>query len=581
MYLFDTLHQASNALSASQLGLQVAGQNLSNAQTPGYVRENLILETGTSRRLGNGTIIGTGVQVAGVVQVLDKFLEERLRHSTSDAFASGTQEKYYTQLEALLNETTESDLSTEINEFFNSIDNVQNHPEDVTYREMVAETGVRLTNDINRLGQAVMDMQRDVNKAINDAAGEINRLLGKIDSLNKNITLTETKTGNQAVGLRDERLNALTELSNYLNISVTEDEKTKGVTIYSGSDILLTDGFKAEVKIGAAAGKTVDDVIAAQLCLGDEMTPLDVRGGVVAGLYSAHQTILGGYLKNLNDFAGELVTSFNSVYTSGQGLTGYTELNSILRTENPDQAVGGVSNGGFTIQLHNTKTGVTTETFIEVREDDILKNWDGSLPFGSIAGAGTTFNDLAAAINAVEGLTATVNSLGELEIGTDNANVEFGFSNDTSGVLAVLGLNTFFTGTVGAGNARLPIGINQRVLDNPALFAASTGGIGHDADNGVLLAVLGTTSNPKLDGYSLIGRYDGIIAGTMLSASSVKASAMSDALYQQSLQAQRDSISGVNIDEETILMMTYQRMFQANSRIVTIIDEMMSTLIAL
>ncbi|MDR3234873.1 MAG: flagellar hook-associated protein FlgK [Planctomycetaceae bacterium] len=577
MYLFDTLHQASYALSASQLGLQVSGQNLNNVETPGYARESLILETGTSRRLGSGNVVGTGVRVAGIVQVIDNFLEERLRNSTSNAFATGTQEKFYTQLEALLNETTDTDLSSSINAFFNSIDNVLNHPEDVAYRAMTAEAGVKLVNDINRLDKAVADMQRDVNQAVNDAAGEINRLLSKIDALNKNITLTETKSGSQAVGLRDERLNALSELSNYIQISTKESSQTKGVTIYCGSDILLTDGFKAEVKVGAAAGKTVDDVIAAQLCIGDEMSPLDVRSGFVAGLYSAHQTILGGYRKQLNAFAGQLVQTFNEIYASGQGLTGYSELTSLAKTENPDAVIEGLENGGFYIQIYNKKTGTTTETYIEVKADGTPKEVETLADMFVAAGkSGTSYNDIAAAINAIDGLTATVNSVGELEIHTDNADIDFGFANDTSGALSKLGLNTFFTGTK-AGS----LGINERVLDNPALFAVSLGGVGNDAENGVLLAALGTASNSKLGGYSLVGRYDGIVSETMLAASSVKAAAASDMLYTESLQAQRDSISGVNIDEETILMMMYQRMFQANSRIVTIIDEMMATLIAL
>src|SRR5215469_3380995 len=102
MYLFDSLHMAYNALSVSQLGMQVTGQNLHGADTPGYTRSVLQLSTDTSRKLGNGHIVGTGVQVAGIVQVIDQFLEERLRLATGDAMGSANQQKYYTQLENLL-----------------------------------------------------------------------------------------------------------------------------------------------------------------------------------------------------------------------------------------------------------------------------------------------------------------------------------------------------------------------------------------------------------------------------------------------------------------------------------------------
>ncbi|MDR0328703.1 MAG: flagellar hook-associated protein FlgK, partial [Planctomycetaceae bacterium] len=130
---------ASNALSASQLGIQVTGQNLHNAEVPGYTRSVMQLATDTSRNLGNGITVGTGVKIAGVVQVIDQYLEERLRSATGDAMSTSTQQKYYTQLENLLNATHSNDLSASIIEFFNTIDNVLNHPEDESYRRMVVE----------------------------------------------------------------------------------------------------------------------------------------------------------------------------------------------------------------------------------------------------------------------------------------------------------------------------------------------------------------------------------------------------------------------------------------------------------
>jgi flagellar hook-associated protein 1 FlgK len=161
---------ASNALSASQLGIQVAGQNMNNAETPGYVRSTLQLSTDTSRKLGSGTVVGTGVQVSGIQQVIDLFLEERLRGATSDAMASGTQQKYYTQLEHLLSATTNNDLSTTILAFFNSIDNILNQPENLSYRGMAVELGVKLADDINTLARGIIDLQLEINRQIESSS---------------------------------------------------------------------------------------------------------------------------------------------------------------------------------------------------------------------------------------------------------------------------------------------------------------------------------------------------------------------------------------------------------------------------
>jgi flagellar hook-associated protein 1 FlgK len=574
MLLFDSLHQASTAMSASQLGLQVTGQNLTNAQTPGYVRESLLLETGTSRKLGNGTVIGTGVQVSGVIQVIDKFLEERLRSSNSDMLSSSTQEKFYTELEALLNETTESDLSSSLGEFFNSIDNILSHPENVSFRQMTVEQGVKLTNDIKRIADSVVSIQRGINTSINDSANEINRLVKKIDELNRNISLLETKEGHEAMGLRDERLNALSDLSKLINIKTTENTQTGSVSIYCGSDILLMDGVRNEIFVGGRKAES-DDVVMAELCIRDTMTPLDVRSGSVYGLYQAHSQILGGYAEKLNHFAENLIQEFNTIYSSGQGLTGYNSVTSLAMIDQPELPISlsdldfPVENGVFTIMVNNKPY----EIRIEVNESPTIDPFSLK-PIPTVRG--TSLNDIASAIDSIDNISATVNWHGQLEIIADDSSTEFSFSNDTSGIFAALGINTFFTGTNAA-----TIGINPTVLSDPSKFAASDGGVGQNTGNGVQLAAMAVASNLALGGVSIIEYYDGIVSETMLAGGIMKSVASSNSLYQQSLQTQRDSISGVNIDEETILMMTYQRMFQANSRLVTVIDEMLETLINL
>ena len=97
----------------------------------------------------------------------------------------------------------------------------------------------------------------------------------------------------------------------------------------------------------------------------------------------------------------------------------------------------------------------------------------------------------------------------------------------------------------------------------------------------MLLAALATTPNSALGGATLVGRYNGIVSETMMAAGTMKAITSANVLYHDSLRAQRASISGVNVDEEIIMMMTFQRMLQANSRFVSTIDEMMAVLLAM
>src|SRR5688572_29173180 len=140
MTLFSTIQTANNALLAAQLGLQVTGNNIANANTPGYIRERLLLAPATTQRYG-GVLLGLGVQVQGVVQITDRFLEERLRSATSDLANGEAQENVYVQLESLIGELSDTDLSTSLTGFFNSIHDIANQPDSVSVRNLAVLQG--------------------------------------------------------------------------------------------------------------------------------------------------------------------------------------------------------------------------------------------------------------------------------------------------------------------------------------------------------------------------------------------------------------------------------------------------------
>src|SRR6185369_5804091 len=125
MSLFGTIQNAGNALNAAQIGLQVTGNNIANANTPGYIRERVVLMPSPTQRLGN-LLLGSGVKVHSIVQEIDQFLEDQFRSASSDVSNSEIQENTYAQLEGLVGELSSSDLSTSLTKFFNSIQDILN-----------------------------------------------------------------------------------------------------------------------------------------------------------------------------------------------------------------------------------------------------------------------------------------------------------------------------------------------------------------------------------------------------------------------------------------------------------------------
>ncbi len=109
MSIFSTIQQSANALNVAQLGLQVVGNNIANANTPGYIRQELVQAPAAGMRVG-GVVLGYGVRAAGVVQQLDQYVVERMRQTQSNLSASEAVTGAYSQLESIFGELTDNDL---------------------------------------------------------------------------------------------------------------------------------------------------------------------------------------------------------------------------------------------------------------------------------------------------------------------------------------------------------------------------------------------------------------------------------------------------------------------------------------
>ena len=105
MSLLSSIQMAGNALQANQIGLQVTGQNISNADTPGYIDEQMNLVPGPVQQMG-GLLLGTGVQVQSITENIDSFLQTQLQGATSDQASADSLKGSYAQLEQVVGALT-------------------------------------------------------------------------------------------------------------------------------------------------------------------------------------------------------------------------------------------------------------------------------------------------------------------------------------------------------------------------------------------------------------------------------------------------------------------------------------------
>jgi len=565
MSLFSSIQLANNALRAQQIGMQVVGQNIANANTPGYIRARVNFSPAETQQVGD-LLLGLGVQVDGVVQQVDQFLQARLRDAVSDRTGAEAQEQTYLQLESIVGELSDTDLSTSLNDFIASVAEVLNQPESATVRNLAALQGKTLAQDINRLVSRVRDLRQDANERVIGAAEDINRLLEEIRALNVRITEVEggSTSESDAVGLRDQRELALTQLSELIDVR-TAEQSSGAINVFSGGDFLVFEGTARQVEVELTTDRGLS---IASLQISETESEISVSSGELAGLYAARDEILGGFIDQINEFAGTLAFEFNRVFSSGQGLSGYQSLTSEFAVDDVNAALDAAGldftpgNGQFQLQIFNKQTGLTQTT--DIRVD--LNGLDDD----------TTLTDLVAAIDAVDGVSASITADRRLSITSDSTNQDFAFAEDTSGILAALGVNTFFSGT-----SAQDIGVSQTILDDPSKFTASKTGVGQGTDNAVLLAGFLDQPLETQSGATLTEVYDRLTGSVTQGSAVTKSVAEGFRAFEQTLEGEQLAISGVSLDEEAVRLITFQRAFQASARYISTLSDLLDLIVNL
>jgi len=219
-------------------------------------------------------------------------------------------------------------------------------------------------------------------------------------------------------------------------------------------------------------------------------------------------------------------------------------------------------NGSFQIQVKNTVTNVTQTV-------DVFIDLNGLTTDTSLA-------DVTATINAISGISAQITLDNRLQITSDSNLTEFEFAKDTSGVLAALGINTFFT-----NSTTNDIGINQAVQDDATKFVGSRNGVGVDSEQAIALAGFIDTPLATYGQRSLSIIYEDFVGEVVQSAAVARSVTKGFLTFARTLEGQHLGISGVSIDQEAIDMLAYQRAFQASARLVATIDELLGILVNL
>ncbi len=220
-------------------------------------------------------------------------------------------------------------------------------------------------------------------------------------------------------------------------------------------------------------------------------------------------------------------------------------------------------NGAFQVQVYNRQTGLTQTT--DIRVD--LNGLDDD---------DTTLSRLAALLDAVDGIRARVTETRQLEIVADSPEQDFAFADDTSGILAALGINTFFSGTTARD-----LGVSSVLLSDPSKFAASRGGVGADTQLAVALAGFLDRPLAERNGATMASLYDTLVGNVAQGSAAAAAVVEGFRVFEESLLGQNLSISGVSLDDEAVRLLSFQRAYQAAAKYIQTLNELLGVLLDL
>lgn len=580
MGLTGALNIGATGLGASQLAIQITGNNLANAATPGYSRQMPILSPTRPENFGRMSI-GTGVRLADVRRNVDEALQQRLWQAISSEAAAAAQGDGLGQLEALLDELGERSLSDQLRRFFTAWSERANLSQSSA---VVIQQGAGLANFLSKLRGDVAKQTGSDGRQLGALAGKASQILDRIAGLNREISDFEAG-GGQANTLRDQRDQLVGELSQQMEVSIIP-QRNGTIDVLVGSTPVVLGGTSRGLRVRQeVSGEPPNTTSTPRVVTADDGSVLCVKGGRMGALLEGGTDgAVAELLSTLDRVTEQLIFRVNSLHATGFNRPGYTSLSSTvpLPIEDRGRSLNSPLNttmrglpwrptsGSLMVEVTGP-TGASQQVRIDVDLDGRLA--DGRVGFDD----DTTLEGLAAQLLAIDGLSARVSPEGRLEIEADPG-FHFGFSQDTSGVLATLGVNSFFTGR----DAR-DIAVREELRANPVLLATGRLVGGTFVENGTALELAQLRDAPleALGGRSIQQAWTDQVQQLGLQSGAARDAGEAAKLVRESLEAQREAISGVSIDEESINLLNYQRVYQASARFISVVDDLTRTLLSI
>jgi flagellar hook-associated protein 1 FlgK len=341
-----TLDTAKQTLLNTEVQIQTASNNISNAANTGYAKETAVVQSNPDLYTPAGWL-GTGATVTNITQSRDQFVEQELRDATSNASQYSNLTTELGSIQTAFNDDGSTGISQALGAFWDSWDQLVQNPSELSNQTSVYQAAQGLASTIQATSQRLTTIAtNDIPNQLQDTVNQANTLINQIANLNTAIA-NNSSVGSQPNALIDQRYQALSSLSSLIPVSYSQN--ASGVVTVTTTD--------ASGPLTIVQGGTATPISTASTITGGQF------GGLTQSL-----TDLNGYINRLNDFAGTLITQVNQIHTQDGGQAVFSGTDAATITASTDFLQGQTTANETTIASQMSSLQDSTITFTDGKQ---------------------------------------------------------------------------------------------------------------------------------------------------------------------------------------------------------------------
>ena len=619
--IFNSLHIGYSGLNAAQVGVDVTSHNIANADTQGYTRQRVVTTASHPVSLSS-EVSGNGVDVTEIESVFDKFVFSRFVSSGESKANSDFKRNTLEELSTYFPDIDGVGIKADLNRYFDLWQSFSDNPDNESMKIALAQQTQTLSQNISQTRDKIVTLQDTVDSQMVTYVNEVNSMAKEITELNVSINQIESVSDNNANDLRDKR-NLLEQSIAKLIGGEAFVGTIKSNTPVHGSIAKEQGAYTLQVAgFNIIDGSSFHQIGVTDSANSDGFHDLyyerqdglkipfkqDIKGGKIGAILEmrgsnknsltekAESGILQDTINMLDSFAAGLIENTNNIYANSattqmnSNKVGFNNTTPLVNTDKH------ISQGSFNIIVYDIDGNEVAKRAINIdASTKIGDSSDASSIIGQI-GMNSDDNSDGSSVNDVDDFI-NANFINPTAVGKNDGSLNFylksGFeeqgytfsivdsSSDSTNFAGAMGMSRFFDGE-NAKNMEL----NRSLAGDTSKISASA--IPVDGDNQVATKMIDLQfqnmnfyNDNKTYTDSIYGFYDSIVTdvGSSTNAEIIRNDTVT--AHYNSISLEFDSISKVSMDEELTNLIRYQTSYGAASKVITTIDQMMTTLLGL